>query len=477
MRIHKKSYITEIKAINQNLLSHCIHQYSDIYLNISYKSATKRYAMAKIKLTAGRIASFECPSGKSQAFIWCSEVHGLGVRATPGSQRKRYIFESKIKTKSARMTIGETSIWSISAAQSEARRLQTIIDQGKDPRVEKIVQEAKLIAEAEAQALKTVKEAVTVKSAWAEYLISRKPHWSERHFADHESLMHEGGKERKRSKSLTIAGPLASITNTRLVDLDEQLINEWAAAESKTRPARARLSLRLLRAFLFWCSRQATYKSIITDNAAQSKDAKETLGKAKPKDDALQREQLNAWFLQVRRIQNLVISHYLQALLLTGARPNEIIALEWDDVDFQWNSLTIRDKVDGLRVIPLTPYVSHLLNSLPRRNQYVFSSPSSASGHLSDVHKANEKACKLANVTVTLHGYRRSFASLCEWIEMPAGIAAQIQGHKPQGVREKNYIRRPIDLLRKWHISIEAWILNEAGVDFKTLQNPMRAVK
>ena len=51
---------------------------------------------------------------------------------------------------------------------------------------------------------------------------------------------------------------------------------------------------------------------------------------------------------------------------------------------------------------------------------------------------------------------------LCEWTETPAGIAAQIQGHAPQGVREQNYIRRPLDLLRMWHVKIEAWILEQA---------------
>jgi integrase len=55
--------------------------------------------------------------------------------------------------------------------------------------------------------------------------------------------------------------------------------------------------------------------------------------------------------------------------------------------------------------------------------------------------KAHDKACAVAGLDVTLHGLRRSFASLCRWIEMPAGISAQIQGHKPQGVREQHYIR------------------------------------
>ena len=77
-------------------------------------------SMAKIKLTAGRVASFQCVEGKTQSFLWCSEVPGLGVRATAGSQDKRYIFQSKVKGQSMRVTIGKISVWSIPEAQMEA---------------------------------------------------------------------------------------------------------------------------------------------------------------------------------------------------------------------------------------------------------------------------------------------------------------------------------------------------------------------
>jgi len=89
--------------------------------------------MAKVKLTAGRIANFQCDEGKAQTFLWCDEVPGLAVRATQGSTRKRYIFESKVKQQTMRITIGDVSVWNITAAQSEARRLQVLIDNGNDP--------------------------------------------------------------------------------------------------------------------------------------------------------------------------------------------------------------------------------------------------------------------------------------------------------------------------------------------------------
>jgi integrase len=67
---------------------------------------------------------------------------------------------------------------------------------------------------------------------------------------------------------------------------------------------------------------------------------------------------------------------------------------------------------------------------------------------------------------ITLHGLRRSFGTLSEWCETPAGVIAQIQGHKPSAIAEKHYRRRPLDLLRKWHDQIEAWVLKEGKVEF-----------
>ena len=212
-----------------------------------------------------------------------------------------------------------------------------------------------------------------------------------------------------------------------------------------------------LKACLFWCAAHSDFAGIIKTNSALSKKARESLGKPKTKKyDLLAREQLPAWFAAVRQIGNPVISAYLQTLLLTGARREELANLKFADVDFQWNSIKLADKVEDFRMVPLTPYVKHLLQALPRREGgWVFSSPAAESGHLTEPSIAHRKACAIAGLDVSLHGLRRSFVTLSEWTETPAGIAAQIQGHQPQGVRENNYIFRPLDLLRMWHVKIE----------------------
>lgn len=92
----------------------------------------------------------------------------------------------------------------------------------------------------------------------------------------------------------------------------------------------------------------------------------------------------------------------------------------------------------------------------------------SATGHLSDPSASHRCACEAAGLQgLTLHGLRRSFASLTEWLEVPTGVVAQIQGHKPSATAEKHYKRRPLDLLRVHHERIEAWVLEQAGVEFK----------
>ncbi|MDO8335462.1 MAG: preprotein translocase, partial [Candidatus Saccharibacteria bacterium] len=76
-----------------------------------------------------------------------------------------------------------------------------------------------------------------------------------------------------------------------------------------------------------------------------------------------------------------------------------------------------------------------------------------------------------------LHGLRRSFGTLSEWVEVPAGIVAQIMGHKPSAIAEKHYIQRELDLLHMWHVKIEAWILEQAGIEFVPGQAGLRVVK
>ncbi|WP_313632001.1 Arm DNA-binding domain-containing protein [Massilia timonae] len=276
--------------------------------------------MAKVNFTTGRIESYQCETGASQSFLWDSTAPGLGLRAT-ASGAKSFIFQAKIAGKAVRITIGSPATWGISAARAEARKLKVLIDSGHDPRQVRADALAKRQAaqvEGEAAAMR---DSITLAEVWKLYVAERLPHWGERHAADHAKMIAPGGLPRTRAKKkVTEAAPLAALINLRLVDLTPQSIEIWAKTEATRRPTSARLALRMLKACLNWCAGHPTLATIVTINAAQSRKARETLGRPKVKDDVLQREQLRAWFSAVKQLPNPVTAAYLQCLLLSGAR-------------------------------------------------------------------------------------------------------------------------------------------------------------
>lgn len=433
----------------------------------------------RITLTIGTIERLTCRTDtKAQAFLRDSEVPGLRVRVT-NTGAKSFVFEAKLNRQTIRHTIGDVRAWTIEQARTEARRLAVILDSGQDPReIQRQQQQATAAKKALAKA-----HAITVGEVWKAYIQERTPHWGEHHRNDHIRLTREGGKAAvrgTRGQGKTNTGPLFPLLALPLRELTSPLVEAWAVKEGQIRPTAARLAWRLLRAFLTWCAEHPQYSAIVPSaNPAKTRKAREALGKAGVKQDALLREQLPAWFEAVRGLSNPTIAAYLQAVLLTGARPGEVLAIRWEDINTQWRGLTIRDKVEGERIIPLTPYLHQLIATLPRRNAYVFASDRNKDTAIAEPNHAHDRACKVAGIEhLTLHGLRRSFKSLTEWLDVPAGVVAQIQGHKPSATAEKHYTVRPLDLLRLHHERIEAWILEQASVRFiaKTEPGKLRAV-
>lgn len=295
----------------------------------------------RVRLTAGRVDAFSCPKGKPQAFLWDTDTPTLALRATP-TGRKTYVFESRLNGTTVRITIGTPTDWPIEKARTKAQGLKMLVDAGTDPReVERDRQaaaaEKKAIAAAKVQTDKLA--AVTLADAWADYIEQRRPFWGDLHYRDHVDKAKVGGLPSGRrggGKQLTKPGPLAALMPLALKDLTQPRIEAWAANEGKTRASSARLAWRLLTVFLTWCAEQPQYAALVpAKNPAKTKKAREALGKAAVKSDVLQRGQLSPWFAAVQQLQNPAIAACLQIMLLTGARPGEVLALRWQDINTQ----------------------------------------------------------------------------------------------------------------------------------------------
>ena len=436
-------------------------------------------------LTYGLLERASCPDGASFVLLRDASKKGLRLRITRAGG-KHWQFETRVKGKLFTRALGEWPAVSIDHAKAEAHRLRGLTERGLDPREierQQSTERAELKAIAAAKLNSAKFRSLTFGEVWADYIQQRRPFWGALHYRDHIDKTKTGGLPSGRrggGKLPTKPGPLASLMPIRMADITPERIEAWAAIEGQTRPSSARLAWRLLTVFFTWCAEQPTYADLLpAKNPAKTRKAREALGKAGTKSDVLQRSQLASWFGAVQQLQNPTISACLQVMLLTGARPGEVLSLRWEDVNIQWKGISIRDKVEGIREIPLTPYVEHLIASLPRRNQWVFSSPTSASGCLTEPNTPHTRACKAAGLDgLTLHGLRRSFKSLTEWLEVPVGVVAQIQGHKPSATAEKHYTVRPLELLAIHHVKIEKWILEQAGIRFIEKEAPiaLRAV-
>lgn len=458
--------------------------------------------MAKVAFTAGRVAGFKCPPDKAQAFLWDATAPGLALRTTPAGA-PAYVFQGRYQDKTIRITIGSPTAWSIPEAQAKARELQRLIDEGKDPRD---LKRDAIAAHVEKQAAAAA-QALTVSDLWPAYLETGKPKrrdaWKPRYLEDLKRMSAPGGEPKKRGKGTTRPGPIFPLLALPLVDISEDALKGWHDAEARTSKHQAARALMMFRGFLRWCATKPAYRGLVDKEAGRAPAILESLPSMKRRTDALEAAQVAGWWSGVEQLGNRTASVYLRALLLTGARREEMAGLKWADVDFQWRKLTIADKVEATRTIPLTPYLAQLLATLPRVNQWVFASTKAlsmtpiniqrreryatqagrtapagevltvgASGRMADPRSQHTKALMSAGIEgLTIHGLRRSFSLLGEAAGAPAGAIAQVMGHKPSATAE-GYRPRSVDALRPFLAQIEAHVLALAGVQFDAQAEP-----
>lgn len=420
--------------------------------------------MAKIAFTAGRVSGFNCPADKKQVFLWDATAPGLGLRATPAG-KPAYVFQGEFQQKTIRITIGSPDAWSIPQAQGKARELQRQIDEGHDPRDIR----RDVLAAATQKKAAAVAQALTVGEVWPLYLENGRPKrrdaWKPRYRADLEAMAAPGGEKKKRGQGVTRSGPLYPLLALPLAGVNEDALKSWYDREAVAGRHQAARALMMFRGFLRWCAARPEYRSLTDRDAGKAAAIVENLPSNTRRTDALEAAQVPGWWAGVEQLSNRTASAYLRALLLTGARREELAALTWANVDFQWRKLTIADKVESTRTIPLSPYMTHMLATLPRVGPYVFASTGKA-GRITDTRASHAKALQGAGIdSLTIHGLRRSFSLLGEAAGAPAGAIAQVMGHKPSATAE-GYRPRSIDALRPFLEQIEGHILSLAGVQF-----------
>lgn len=426
----------------------------------------------KYNLTPKQIDDVICPPGCRFVLMRDSEKKGLRVRVTSAGG-KHWQFETRLRSgKLFTRTLGEWPTVAIPDARAEAHRLRGLTEKGIDPRE----LESQQAAELAARTAHAAAQSVTVADVWPRYLSEGKPKrrdaFKPGYLADLKVMAATGGEKKKRGGGTTRPGPLFPLMGLALSAISEDVLSDWFNAEARTSKHQAARALMMFRGFLRWCAARPEYRSMVNRDAGKAAAIVEAMPQVTKRTDCLEAAQVAGWFEGTKKLGNRTLATYLDALLLTGARREEMAALKWADVDFRWNRLTLADKVESTRTIPLTPYLAQQLATLPRctladgtASPHVFASTAKG-GRITDPRAAMATVKRDAGISVlTVHGLRRSFSLLGEAAGAPAGAIAQVMGHKPSATAE-GYRPRSVDALRPYLAQIEAHILELGKVPF-----------
>ena len=167
------------------------------------------------------------------------------------------------------------------------------------------------------------------------------------------------------------------------------------------------------------------------------------------RDRFLRPDELPRFFTALQNETNEVARNYIWMLLLTGARKTNVLAMRWDEIDFELQMWRIPDTKNGEPVnIPLTSLAMQLLKSIKPECEWVFPSATSSVGHLQDPKKAWNRILKQAEIeNLRIHDIRRTLGSYQAITGASLHIIGKSLGHK-SSISTQIYARLTNDPVR-----------------------------
>jgi integrase len=380
-----------------------------------------------MRLTKTVVERLPAPA-KRYAIHWDGDLKGFGVRVT-ASGVKAFILQRRVQHgKEVRMTLGRFGPLTAPAARREATKLLGAIASGRDPLAER--RQAQLAA-------------VTLGEVFTEYLRVRSE-LRPKTVADYRHAMSASfGDWWKR--------PLVEITGDMVVRRHALLGRDHGKAS-------ANLAMRVLRAVFGFAA--VTYevggKALILANPVKRLSQTRAWYRVDRRKTLIKPHELRPWMDAVLALDNQLVRHYLQLVLLTGLRRNEALGLKWEDVDLLGRTLTVREtKNHRDHTLPLPDYLLALLGRMERHGVHVFEGPR---GRLRNPLPSMKEVTRKSGVKFTSHDLRRGFATAADALDLPGYAVKVLLNHKTADVTS-DYIVASIERLREPMQKIENYML------------------
>ena len=200
----------------------------------------------RVKFTAGVVRAFTCDQNRTEQLLWDTDEKTLCIRARKSGGRS-YYYQSRLNGKVIKLRIGSLSNTELTheVARVEARKYQSMVDSGKDPRLEI---KRSLLSEA-AEQVEIAKKGVKFQQVLDDYIAANMSEWGKSHYNDY--LKSTQITQRGRN------GILYAFKGVTLEDLDSEFLLAWVKLEKEHRPTATAKGYRLLRACLNWAKYSA----------------------------------------------------------------------------------------------------------------------------------------------------------------------------------------------------------------------------
>lgn len=364
-----------------------------------------------------------------QKFYRDTELKGFGLRV--GTNNKVYIAEGKVNNKNVRVTIGRHGVFTAEQARLEAKSILGQIARGINPND---IDRAK-----KAKSIKLSEVFTAYKSARQEL----KP----RTIYDYDRFM-------KTYFEAWNDKPIADITKDMITKKHREI--------GERSEAQANLAMRFMRALFNFALGQyedSMGNPIIADNPTKRLSQTRAWYRVERRQTLIKSHELSEWFKAVyalpsipEGINNEAVRDYLLLLIFTGLRREEGLGLQWRDVDFQANTLTIPDpKNRQAHTLPLTSFLVDLLKARFKNNiegsPFVFPGRG-AKGYMDDPNKLMKKVVELSGITFTPHDLRRTFITIADSLDISAYALKRLANHKMRNDVTAGYIIGDAERLR-----------------------------
>jgi integrase len=314
------------------------------------------------------------PHGK-RAYAWDLLVPGFCVRVSDKGA-KSFCLSVKLpgKTNTQILTIGAVGQFTLAEARDVARDWKIAVNKGANPKAD-----AKAADQAVAkQAEDTVKNSFRARAAeWQGIALS-------------------GLRARTRTDiAATMNNKLIPVWGDRAVDTlgTKEIADQIKVLATTLGAGAARTALSHLKTFYTWLANDGT----VPFSPCAAISGQRLLGKAGIRKRVLNDAELaQVWFATETLEQGL--RQIYQLLILTGCRRNEITHASWSEIDLQekvWVIPAERMKAGRVHVLPLTPMMIAVINSIPRNGSaLVFPNGNGAAWRLGEREKTKiARAC------------------------------------------------------------------------------------